>query len=429
MRFTTLHEWLAWQQTLHGQEIELGLNRIKQVATALLLNKVAKQTIIIAGTNGKGSTAAYYSAFLQASGYSIGCYTSPHLECYNERIRINGQAEPDATIMQAFEQIDQARKDISLSYFEFATLAALLCIKQADVDVAILEVGLGGRLDAVNIMHADLVHFTSIGIDHTAWLGDTREKIAFEKAGVLRQGCLVVCNDENPPQSLINEIQLHAKKTLYIAKDYFLDKQNHVFTHRSEKINLSGLALKGLHQKINCSGVLAGLKLLNKGSFYHLEKIKDALNKINFKGRFETVKQNELGKVIIDVGHNAGAAKVLAQQLMLEPAKNCVLILGMLDDKEVNIFSDALSGVVDHCICIDLEGDRALSADELSAKIKTSKMTKETSTSMTQALNKAETYLSKGVRPKQPSPEQNIILVTGSFHTVAAYLALGIQQQ
>ena len=204
MRFTTLNEWLDWQQTLHWQEIELGLKRIKQVASVLKLDKVAQNTVIVAGTNGKGSTVTYYSAFLKAAGYSVGCYTSPHIQHYNERITINGQAESDDKIMQAFEQIDQARKDISLSYFEFGTLAALLCIKQANVDVAILEVGLGGRLDAVNIIDADLVHFTPIGIDHTAWLGDTRELIAIEKAGVLRNNCLVVCNDPHPPQSLLD---------------------------------------------------------------------------------------------------------------------------------------------------------------------------------------------------------------------------------
>lgn len=422
MRFSTINEWLEWQQTLHWQEIELGLERIQQVASNLQINKIAKQTIIVAGTNGKGSTVAYYSAFLQAAGFSVGCYTSPHLQDYNERIQINGEVESDEQIMQAFEQIDQARGELSLSYFEFGTLAALLCIKQAHVDVAILEVGLGGRLDAVNIIDADLVHFTPIGIDHTAWLGDTKEKIAVEKAGVLRQDCLVICNDEQPPKSLTNEIRSFAKKSLSIGKEYYFDQKNCDYVDPELKIDLSSLVLKGHHQYLNCCGVIAGLRLLNDGYFFNPDKIKQSLNTVQIKGRFETVHQDNDCKTIIDVGHNSDAAKVLAQQLLIEQARKCVLILGMLDDKDVNVFTDKLSNVVDHCICIDLQGDRALSADELSAKIRSSKMTKEKSSNMMQALNKAKDYLTKDSPSK--TSRQDIILITGSFYTVEAYLAL-----
>lgn len=422
MRFSKLNDWLDWQLTLHWQKIELGLDRIKQVAVRLQLEKIAKHTIIVAGTNGKGSTVAYYSAFLQAAGYSVGCYTSPHLLLYNERISINGKAESDDTIMQAFEQIDQARQTTSLSYFEFGTLAALLCMKQAKVDVAILEVGLGGRLDAVNIMDADLVHFTPIGIDHTAWLGDSREKIAFEKAGVLRKNCLVVCNDEQPPKSLLKEIDTYAKKAVYIGKDYYFEQHNNEFNYASNKLDLSSLSLKGHHQKLNCSGVLAGLNLLNDGIFYNANTIKNELKKISLKGRFETVKEDSNCKIIIDVGHNADAGQVLAQQLIAEQPRRCVLILGMLEDKDANVFTEKLSTIVDHCICIDLQGDRALSADELSAKIHTTQMTKETSSTMVHALNKAKAYLSHKADTHDLDSKQDIILVAGSFHTIEAYL-------
>ncbi len=423
MRFPTLNEWLDWQLTLHWQKIELGLNRIQQVANRLGLNTIAKHTIIVAGTNGKGSTVAYYAQFLQAAGYSVGCYTSPHLMRYNERISINSQAASDDQIMQAFHQIDEARGDISLSYFEFGTLAALLCIQQAEIDVAILEVGLGGRLDAVNIIDADLVHFTPIGIDHTAWLGDTRELIGFEKAGVLRKQCQVVCNDLNPPLSLVKQIKKQSDSVVYINDQYSFNAQSNKFYCDDVEINLENLALVGEHQKLNCSGVLAGLMLLNQGLYFKQDVFQNALKHMSLKGRFETVTKNETRKIIVDVGHNDDAADVLVKQLMLEAPKHCVMILGMLADKNATNFTDKLAEIVDHCICIGLEGDRALSADELSVKINTEKMSKEISLNMADALSKAETYLSHSNSKKDTFNHQDIIIVTGSFHTVEAYFS------
>lgn len=424
MRFTTLNEWLEWQQTLHWQDIELGLTRIQQVAQRLDLKKIAKHTIIVAGTNGKGSSVAYYSQFIQAAGYSVGCFTSPHLMRYNERISINLKMASDEQIMQAFHRIDEARQNISLSYFEFGTLAAMLCIQQADVDVAILEVGLGGRLDAVNILDADLVHFTPIGIDHTAWLGDTRELIAFEKAGVLRQQCQVICNDTNPPKSLVKQINKQAKTALYINKDFHFNNLNNQFECDDMSMDLSSLALVGAHQKLNCSGVLAGLMLLNKGQYFNQSTIQSTLNKIFIKGRFETVKSNSSQKVIVDVGHNVDAAIVLAEQLLIEKPTHCVMILGMLDDKNVSEFTKTLSKTVDHYICVGLQGDRALSADELSVKIDSGNMSKETAPDMMSAVAKAEHYLSSLNTDKEKHDYHDIIMVTGSFYTVEAYTSL-----
>jgi len=293
VRFSTLDQWLDWQQNLHLQSIELGLTRIKQVASNLSLTSIAPHIIIVAGTNGKGSTVTYYSEFLRASGYKVGCYTSPHLLRYNERISINGVNANDQDIMTAFELIDKARGDISLSYFEFGTLAALLCIKEAQVDVAVLEVGLGGRLDAVNIVDADLVHFTPIGLDHTAWLGDTREKIAFEKAGVLRQGCQVICNDIDPPNSLLNEINKHSHDALFIGKEFNYDEKMQNYSDKNISFDLSHLSLKGLHQKLNCCGVIAGLNLLNNGDFLDKESIQNCISSIKFRGRFDTNTENK----------------------------------------------------------------------------------------------------------------------------------------
>ena len=195
MRFNSLDQWLEWQTVLHGKAIDLGLERVQQVAVRLGVGKIAGQVITVAGTNGKGSTVAAYENWLRQAGFSVASYTSPHLLKYNERIKYNLQPVTDTTLCAAFEAVEDARGDTSLTYFEFGTLAALYLFQQWQPDYVILEVGLGGRLDAVNIIDADLVHLTPIGIDHQAWLGEDREQIGFEKAGVLRDGISVVLND------------------------------------------------------------------------------------------------------------------------------------------------------------------------------------------------------------------------------------------
>lgn len=419
MRFNTLNQWLDWQQQLHWQEIDLGLERASQVADKLQLTDLADVVITVAGTNGKGSTAAYYSALLLAQGFSVGCYSSPHLLTYNERIMINGQMADDQTIMQAFDAIDQARGSISLSYFEFSTLAALYCFKQAKVDVAVLEVGLGGRLDAVNMIDADLLHFTPIGIDHTAWLGETRELIAAEKAGVLRQGCLAVCNDPNPPQSLRINIEQQAKRALYIKQDYM--EENGVYRMGEDTIDLSHLALLGEHQKQNCAGVLAGLSLLDRLALKQPD-IDAVLSSIQLKGRFETVFSNDNMQIIVDVAHNVEAAKTLNQQLSLMPKHRCVLILGMLSDKTVDDFCAELSQSVVHCICMDLDSERGLSAQQLKERIADQDLTTSQAPNMTQALQQAKTFIDANQHEAVCSDAtRDIILVTGSFYTVEAY--------
>jgi dihydrofolate synthase/folylpolyglutamate synthase len=202
MRFHTLDEWLDWQIQLHSKSIDLGLERVSEVASRLQISHIAKYVITVAGTNGKGSTVACYENWLSRAGYSVASYTSPHLLRYNERIRLDLKMIADEPLCEAFEAVEQARQGTALTYFEYGTLAAFWLIQRHNPDYAILEVGLGGRLDAVNIIDADLVHLTSIGIDHQGWLGDSREKIGFEKAGVLRQGIRVVCNYSVLPLSV-----------------------------------------------------------------------------------------------------------------------------------------------------------------------------------------------------------------------------------
>ncbi|MBL7003143.1 MAG: bifunctional folylpolyglutamate synthase/dihydrofolate synthase [Gammaproteobacteria bacterium] len=423
MRFTRLKDWLDWQQSLHFQEIDLGLERIKSVLSKLKLAKIAPIVITVAGTNGKGSSVAYYAHFLKASGYKVASFTSPHLIDYNERIVIDGLQATDTQIMRAFDVIDQARGDLSLTYFEFGALAAFYCIQQAQVDVAVLEVGLGGRLDAVNIIDADLVHFTPVGIDHTAWLGSTRELIAIEKAGVLRDQCLVICNDLNPTQSMLQAIHKHAKKSLQIGQDYSYDELSDSFQLADIKVPLSGLSLVGEHQKLNCSGVLAGLHLLDK---LDADVVQNHLQDVNLKGRFETVYTSEDYKLVVDVGHNEDAAIVLANELLQQSPVNSVMILGMLEDKSVNDFTKHLSTPIDHCICVGLSGSRGLSATDLLQRIDTNGFSIETAEDIQQAVNRAEKYLisEKTNGGVSSSSGLDIILVTGSFYTVEAFLKL-----
>ncbi|MDD5036629.1 MAG: Mur ligase family protein, partial [Methylococcaceae bacterium] len=204
MRYTKLDDWLLWQETLHPKSIDLGLARVRKVYQALRPIESPRLTITVGGTNGKGSCVALLDAMLRAQGYRVGAYTSPHLLRYNERIRIDGECAEDTILCEAFERIDHARGDISLSFFEFGTLAALEIFAAASLDVQILEVGLGGRLDAVNLIDTDAALITGIDIDHQDWLGETRDAIALEKAGILRPGKPAVCGDPNPPQALLD---------------------------------------------------------------------------------------------------------------------------------------------------------------------------------------------------------------------------------
>ena len=203
-RFNSLSDWLLWQETLHPRKIDLGLERVAAVAKRLRLLQPDFGVITVAGTNGKGSSVAMLEAVLLAAGYRTGCYTSPHLQRYNERIRIQGQEVDDASLCAAFACVDEARGDETLSYFEFGTLAALTLFRREPLDVVLLEVGMGGRLDAVNILENDAALITSIGIDHSAWLGTDRESIGREKAGILRAGRSAVCSDPHPPRSIEN---------------------------------------------------------------------------------------------------------------------------------------------------------------------------------------------------------------------------------
>jgi len=416
MRFTTLDQWLEWQTELHGKAIDLGLERVREVAVRLDIGRIAQQVVTVAGTNGKGSTVAAYEHWLGRSGYSVASYTSPHLLRYNERIKHNQQEIDDHSLCQAFDAVEQAREEVSLTYFEFGTLAALYLINQWQPDYAILEVGLGGRLDAVNIVDADLVHLTPIGIDHQAWLGDDREQIGFEKAGVLREGIAVVLNDRDPPRSVLQRIEDLQCRCLRLGQDYDLSDiadDDAVWRSRGQEWPLQNV-LTGEHQFFNLAGVLAGLSQLLDLSRFAPDSISGNFQGLQVAGRLQQVNSALPAALYVDVGHNADAARVLATSLpgLKSRSGELVVLLGMLEDKEPAQFVEALKPMVDRWWLVTLEAERGLSATALAERIGTTVDIERCFENVNAALDHALSSLGN----------QDIMLVTGSFVTVELLL-------
>ena len=414
MRFQTLDEWLQWQMSLHDQAIELGLDRVSRVGRSLGLEAIAGKVITVAGTNGKGSSVAAYETWLHNAGFTVASYTSPHLLQYNERIRFNLEMVGDEPLCDAFAAVEAARGDTALTYFEFGTLAALHLMQQWHPDFALLEVGLGGRLDAVNIIDADLVHLTPIGIDHENWLGDTREKIGFEKAGVLRPGIPVVLNDLDPPESVLEEIDRLQCRCLRLGQDYTVTPVADGWRWRGLGREVAFRPeLPGPHQADNFAGVLAGLSCL-----LTLDDYPDVILDANFRGlrlagRFQQLDSPIAARLFVDVGHNQDAARVLAASLgEIKSAGRCVVLLGMLNDKRVDLFVETLGEVVDAWWLLSLDGDRGLTAAELERKIDKKVVIEQRFTSTSAAVEHALSSLSN----------QDIMLVTGSFVTVENWL-------
>ncbi len=417
MRFDSLDEWLDWQLSLHSQTIELGLERVSKVAKRLVIDKIAATVITVAGTNGKGSTVASYETWLYAAGYSVASYTSPHLLSYNERIKFDLQLATDQDLCLAFEAIDQARGDIVLTYFEFGTLAALWLIQRRQPDFAILEVGLGGRLDAVNIIDADLVHLTSIGIDHKNWLGDDRESIGFEKAGVLRQGIPVICNDVDLPQSVQKQITRLDCNCQQYQHEFSVQTmpQADRFIWRSGELELElNQVLPGVHQQQNLAGVVAGLNQLLDLTGFDEKLIQEYFTGTRLEGRFQNIQTRSSASVYIDVGHNQDAARALAKNLsaLKKPQGRVIVLLGMLDDKDCDAFVAELIEVVDNWWLMTLDADRGLAAASLAERISARLSPEICFDNATQAQDHALSSLGN----------QDIILVTGSFVTVEHFL-------
>ena len=369
MRFHSLSDWLRWQESLHPREIELGLDRVRTVAARLDLLQPACPVIIVGGTNGKGSTLAYLEAIYSGAGYRTGLYTSPHLIRYNERIRIGQREADDAGIMAAFEAIDRARGDISLTYFEFATLAALWLCRQAAVDVMLLEVGLGGRLDAVNILDADVAIVTSIGLDHMDWLGGTRELIAREKAGIFRAGRPAICGESDPPADLA-AVARECGAHWYALNQTFghrrgRDEHWDWWSLQREWSQLPQPSLGAGVQLDNAAAALMAIDCLQPRLPLECAAITAGLGAARLPGRCQSLEQEGV-ELVLDVAHNPQAAGALADWLAARPAPGRTrAVYAGLADKDVRSVTAPLLPAVDCWYVGSLSGTRARHADSV----------------------------------------------------------------
>lgn len=416
----SLEQWLAHLETLHPKTIDMGLDRIRSVAQRLDL-KLPFVKIVVAGTNGKGSTCAMLEAILLSAGYRVGLYTSPHLVHFNERIRVNGENASDEQIIQQFQRIDKARGEISLSYFEFATLAALALFDSSKLDAVVLEVGMGGRLDAVNIVDADCAIVTSIDIDHAEWLGDTREKIGVEKAHVFRAGMPAICADPSPPESLLGYAQQIGADLWRFGTDfnYSGDRQQWAYGGRSQRRNgLAYPALRGANQLINASAALAAIESLRDKLAVPQQAVRVGLLQVSLPGRMQILPGKPA--VVLDVAHNPHAAAALAQNLAgmaFYPYTHAVV--GMLRDKDAAAVLAKLAPRVDHWYCATLEGPRGSSGAEL-ADIVRGVLPENPDEPIT--VSSFDNPVQAFAKAREVASEDDRILVFGSFSTVGPVL-------
>lgn len=419
----TLNEWLDHIAKVHPREIELGLDRVKNVAQVLHLGKPAVRVITIAGTNGKGSCVACLESLLESAGYSTCAYTSPHIHLFNERIRVGAVDVDDSLICRAFEEIEEARGTTSLSYFEYATLAALWIFSQQPIDFALLEVGLGGRLDAVNMIDPDLAVITSISLDHQDWLGCDLEKIGFEKAGIMRASVPTVYADYTMPESIrARATDLDSPLAALGERfDFKLTRQA-----KGSRMDWSSITDDGVPITLSipdCGDIHPGsiaasvqvLRLLDVP--LNGEKLSSALVKIKLPGRFERRIDNRSGQqLVLDVGHNPAAAQLLSQRLQLlrkESPKSArvIAVLAVLEDKDIEGIVVSLHSSVDIWYIAQIEDQRALSVRQ--AKIRLDKAFPE------QTFRPFETVLEACQAACIEADCSDTVIVVGSFHTVA----------
>lgn len=419
MRFESLPEWLQWQEKLHFTKVDPGLIRIGQVWQRLGGSSSLPFTVVtVAGTNGKGSSVAMLASILVEAGYQVGTYTSPHLLEYNERICINNIPCTDELICHSFERIDMARDEVSLTYFEFATLAAADIFREQKIDIAILEVGMGGRLDATNLFDCDIALITPIGLDHTAWLGTTREQIGAEKAGIIRENTPVVCSQLSPPKSLLKHAQSLQSQVYQAGKDFEFVIDKGRWQWKSQHNNLDNLALPalvGFYQFQNAAAVLQVIELLVDMYRYSISEaqISNGLKSVKLAGRFQQIAGDI--EQIFDVTHNQQGAQNLAKLLAEMPCKGrTIAVLAMLKDKDPETVIKELQSSIDRWYVAGLEGSRGMEssalAKVLAETISPSKIIQNEHVvgAYQQALKEA----SKGDR----------ILILGSFLTVEAVM-------
>ena len=417
---TTLPAWLALLESRHAETvINMGLDRVLAVKERLQLS-FSCPVIMVAGTNGKGSTCAMLESVLMRAGYKVGLYIKPHFLDFNERARINGELASDAVLVEAFNAVEAVRGDTPLTYFEFTTLAIMNLIAGAGVDVAILEVGLGGRLDAVNIVDADVAIVTSVDIDHTDFLGDTREAIGFEKAGIFRAGKTAICSDPVPPQSLIDHAEAIGADLWLMGRDFNSsgDKQQWNYGGRSQRRNsLAYPSLRGANQILNASAVLAALEALRLELPVGAQEVRTGLVTVELPGRFQVLPGRPT--VILDVAHNPHAASALNQNLgNMGFHPYTYAVFGSMHDKDIDGVIAAMSEHVDHWCLANLPSPRAASASELAAKVQIVQAEKPERT-----INIFDDPAAAYANAVSRAGENDRIVVFGSFLTVAGVMA------
>lgn len=449
-----LQAWLARIQQLHPLEIDLGLDRLRQVARRLGLGgsgwKLAPKVITVAGTNGKGSHVATLDAVVRALGYQVGCYTSPHLLRYNERVTINGKAVSDAALVSAFEQIELARENISLSYFEFATLAAFLIFRDAGLDVVVLEVGMGGRLDAVNLIDADVAVVATIDLDHQQWLGDTREAIAVEKAGIMRPGKPVVSAETHPPSTLFEAAYALSCPLHLPGRDYSFEEHGDRSWRWQGKLadSASGgsvLVLENLPMpRLSLNNVASALQALCLSGLVNdvtllQQRLPDVLSGLCLQGRQQWISTPiTAASVLLDVAHNPHAAGALAKAIQKWRERQAIaeekssgnvkgrvsMVLAMMADKDHQGFYRALENDVDIWYIAHVELARCMPAQSLSETLQAlhaSSKAADAGASGFQAFNTVAEAFSSACAE---ACAQDMIVVAGSFVTVAEVMSV-----
>jgi dihydrofolate synthase/folylpolyglutamate synthase len=375
MTARSLAEWLAYLEQLHPSAIDMGLERSREVALRLGLGKPAPLVITVTGTNGKGSTCAFLAALLKEQGFKVGVYSSPHLLRYNERVQIDGVEATDAALCEAFAAVEAARGEISLTYFEMGTLAAFWLFQRSGLDAAVLEVGLGGRLDAVNLVDPDLALVTSIGLDHAEWLGDTRESVAIEKAGIFRAGKPALCGDFDPPTPLLERVFELDSPFFLRGRDFDLAIDDRAWhwrglTKEGEVLELHDMPLLDLPME-NVALALQAYALLDLP--WQSEQIAAALQQARVVGRLDRRRIDWSGKpltLLLDVGHNPHAADYLARRLADRPVSGVRLaVFGLLADKDLPGVIRPLLGEIANWAVVPLPTMRTRPAAELEAAL------------------------------------------------------------
>ena len=421
----TLDDWLAYIERLHPTSIDMGLDRVKAVAERMGL-KFDCPVITVAGTNGKGSTCAMLEAILMEAGYRTGVYTSPHLVHFEERCRVRGDIVSATDLVANFARVESARcqngAEISLTYFEFTTLAILQLLADAKLDVVILEVGLGGRLDAVNILDADCAVITSVDLDHMEFLGSDRESIGFEKAGIMRAGKPVVVSDPVPPQSVLDHAASLGADLWRFGEDFNFsgDKLQWSWAGRGRRYaGLAYPALRGANQLVNASGVLAALTALRDRLPVTAQSVRNGLSMVELPGRFQIIPGQPA--LVLDVAHNPHSVAALTENLDAMGFYPCThAVFGAMADKDVAPMLARVGPLVDKWYFTDLPTPRAATGEALQAKWQAGNTRADATAN---AYKTPESALAAAVKAANPADR---IVVFGSFYTVGGILKNGV---